>query len=237
MPKANENKPKRVKKVKEVKEAVEEVVEVVAPAEPQPPAPPPAEPQPPAPPPAQPVKKETKLERMRRELKEAEEEDKAGKLNEKNAKRKALEEQAETIPLEELKKCWVECEMRKTPKAEGGKSKGAKCLCACAVWFPNEEKPKVGKSSYNDVKQCQQEGKLEYKHPITGEMCGVCSKHHAELIIKHGNVHHGWYNQPWGFPEEMLGSKVKKEWVKEIWKRYPVYKPADGNKILAEALK
>ena len=222
MAKSNENKPKRGKKAE-------------APQQPPAEQPPAEQPTAPAPPPA---KKESKAERLRRELKEAEEEEKAEKLKEKNARRKALEEAVEKMFIEDLQKYWVENELKKTPKAEGeGKPKGVKVLCACAVWFPNEEKEKVGRSSYNDVKQCPSEGKIAYTHPITGEACGVCSRHHQELTIKNGKPHHGWFNQPWGFPEEMLGSKVKKEWVCEIWKRYPVYKPTNGDAILKEALK
>ena len=179
----------------------------------------------------------SKVEALRKALAEAEEAEKAEAKAQANEKRVALEKKAKAMDAKTLRAYFVENELKKRPTratAGGGAKKAEKIQCSCAIWWVNKEKEKIGKSGWNDVKQCGSNAIHKATNHL-GEECMVCEKHHAELTIKHGSLHNGWYERSWHFPEEMLGSKTKKLWVKAIWELYPTYKPENSEELLKVA--
>lgn len=172
------------------------------------------------------------VEILKKQLADAVQAEKEEKKNEGLLKRKELEKEAKKMKLDDLRKYYVENELKKrsrpTPKA---KAKKEKVACACATWWCNAEKDPMANGSekgskYNDVKQCSGNG----IHEVEGRK--VCERHKNEMTIKGGKPHHGFYNEPWEFPEEMLGSKQKKKWVASAWKRYPAYAPENVEELL-----
>lgn len=183
-----------------------------------------------------------KKARLEAEMKALEAEEKQQEDAQKNAEKQALEEECSKLTEKQLRDFWVETMLarKKRQSKNPTKKKGGKTehLCACACWYKNEEKPLIDdgtekKSPYNDVKRCS--GKGIHEVEIDGAKCWVCNRHSNEMKIKNGKTHHGFFEKPHDFPEEFLGSKAKKLWVKAIWEQYPTYRPENYEALLKEA--